>query len=209
MFSCLRVARSIWAAAAIVFMGFIGLMLCGQLAGCQPAPEQADCTDPLGCIEIGPGEAMYIAALQALSGGAQRFGVDQLRGIELALENRGQILLGHPIVLCFVARSRKGYQQDPQSPYHAHVYDAAGMLFQAIEQAAGLREDGWLRIGRQALRRELSKLRNFQGVTGRLSCNKHGDCGTSQFTAVRLDGSHADLGSLRNNALFTYQPKLE
>ncbi|OQY19935.1 MAG: hypothetical protein B6I34_09045, partial [Anaerolineaceae bacterium 4572_32.1] len=54
------------------------------------------CEDALGCIEIPPGEPIHIAYLLDKSGTAAAIGRDSLRGLEIAIEYKGEIL-GHPI----------------------------------------------------------------------------------------------------------------
>jgi branched-chain amino acid transport system substrate-binding protein len=73
----------------------VGLLL----AGCGPATPSFECTDDLGCLEILPGEPVKIGALQALSGNLSLQGVELLRCTELALDDWGGELLGHPIEL--------------------------------------------------------------------------------------------------------------
>jgi branched-chain amino acid transport system substrate-binding protein len=69
------------------------------LAGCQPAAPPFECADALGCVEIAPGDPIKIAALQVLSGDLKLLGLEQFRSIELALDDRGGELFGHPIEL--------------------------------------------------------------------------------------------------------------
>jgi len=66
--------------------------------------------------------------------------------------------------------------QDPFSPFHAHAYDAANMIFDAVEKVAQTDADGNTVIGRQALREALYATANFDGITGNLNCNENGDC---------------------------------
>ncbi len=66
--------------------------------------------------------------------------------------------------------------QDPFSPFHAHAYDAANMIFDAVEKVAKTDADGNTIIGRQALRDALYATSNFDGITGNLNCNENGDC---------------------------------
>jgi polar amino acid transport system substrate-binding protein len=66
--------------------------------------------------------------------------------------------------------------QAPFSPFHAHAYDAANMIFDAIEQVAKTDAEGNTVIGRQALRDALYNTQNFDGITGNLNCNEWGDC---------------------------------
>lgn len=77
----------------------------------------------------------------------------------------------------FLAKHLKKYNEKPISAFHAHAYDAAGMLFAAIEKAAVKGSDGSLAIGRQALRDAVQATKNYPGITGTLSCDPNGDCG--------------------------------
>lgn len=64
----------------------------------------------------------------------------------------------------------------PVSIFHAHAYDAANIIFAAIEKAAVQDADGTLHIGRQALRDAMFATANFPGLTGNLTCTPTGDC---------------------------------
>ena len=52
----------------------------------------------------------------------------------------------------FEAKHLKKYGEKPIAPFHAHAYDAAMMIFAAIEKVAKKGPDGTLYIGRKALR---------------------------------------------------------
>jgi branched-chain amino acid transport system substrate-binding protein len=65
---------------------------------------------------------------------------------------------------------------DPVSIFHAHAFDAANMVFAAIEKVAVQDEDGTLHIPRQALRDALYATKDYKGLTGNLSCSATGDC---------------------------------
>jgi len=56
------------------------------------------CEDELGCVDVLPGGPIHIVYLLDRSGATQFIGEDSLRGIELAVEERMEIL-GHPIEL--------------------------------------------------------------------------------------------------------------
>ncbi|MGH8945125.1 MAG: branched-chain amino acid ABC transporter substrate-binding protein [Acidimicrobiia bacterium] len=63
----------------------------------------------------------------------------------------------------------------PIQSFHAHAYDAANMLLDAIDAVA--QEDGGsLVVDRRALRDYLYDVEGFEGLTGTLSCNEFGDC---------------------------------
>jgi branched-chain amino acid transport system substrate-binding protein len=69
------------------------------LAACSSKEAQFKCEDPIGCVEIRPGMPIKIGVLQTFSGALKSNGVDQLRGIQLALADRDARLLGHPVEL--------------------------------------------------------------------------------------------------------------
>jgi branched-chain amino acid transport system substrate-binding protein len=57
-----------------------------------------ECTDPLGCVEIGPGDPVHFAYALTLSGPNEIIGVDSRNGLNIAIDEWGQIL-GHDIML--------------------------------------------------------------------------------------------------------------
>ena len=65
----------------------------------EMAKEEFKCEDPLGCIEVGPGEPIRIAYMLVVSGPNETLGIDSKRGIEIAIDDVGGELLGHPIEL--------------------------------------------------------------------------------------------------------------
>jgi branched-chain amino acid transport system substrate-binding protein len=75
----------------------------------------------------------------------------------------------------FLARHEAKYGEKVLAPFHAHAYDAAGIIFAAIEKVA-VDQDGTLYIGRKALRDAMLATSNFQGLTGNLTCTATGDC---------------------------------
>ncbi|MBA3532777.1 MAG: branched-chain amino acid ABC transporter substrate-binding protein [Ardenticatenales bacterium] len=83
----------------------------------------------------------------------------------------------------FLPAHEAEYGEAPISAFHAHAYDAANMIFAAIEAVAVETEDGGLRIGRQALRDALFATSGFQGLTGNITCDEYGDC-ADPFIAV-------------------------
>jgi len=76
----------------------------------------------------------------------------------------------------FLEKYKKKYGEKPIAPFHAHAYDAAMMIFAAIEKVAKKGPDGTLYIGRKALRDALYATKNLKGLTGNLTCDKYGDC---------------------------------
>ena len=75
----------------------------------------------------------------------------------------------------FLAKHQKKYGEKPIAPFHAHAYDAAMMIFNAIEKTA-VKDGDTLYICRQKLRDALYATKGMKGLTGNISCNEYGDC---------------------------------
>ena len=76
----------------------------------------------------------------------------------------------------FVPKYLEMFGTEPISIFHAHAYDAVGLLLGAIEDVAVVDADGTLHIGRQALRDSLASVVDYPGLTGSLTCSPTGDC---------------------------------
>lgn len=76
----------------------------------------------------------------------------------------------------FVKKYEAKFGKAPISIFHAHAYDAFNMIKAGIEKVAVQQEDGTLIIPRQALRDALYATKDFQGLTGSLTCTATGDC---------------------------------
>jgi branched-chain amino acid transport system substrate-binding protein len=76
----------------------------------------------------------------------------------------------------FLAEHQKKYGEKPLAPFHAHAYDAAMMIMDAIKKVAVKQPDGTLCIGRKALRDALYATKGLKGLTGTISCDQYGDC---------------------------------
>ena len=98
---------------------------------------------------------------------------------------------------------KKKYKEEPAVSYYPSAYDAADLLFHAIEQAATRDQDGTLHIGRKKLRDILYATRTFRGVTGILSCDQFGDCARPSFHILRLDNPALKLKGLEANVAFS------
>jgi branched-chain amino acid transport system substrate-binding protein len=77
----------------------------------------------------------------------------------------------------FVEKYRAKYHSAPTSLYHAQAYDAANMIFAALEKVAVMASDGTIYIPRLMLRNTIYATKNFAGITGTLTCSPTGDCG--------------------------------
>jgi branched-chain amino acid transport system substrate-binding protein len=75
----------------------------------------------------------------------------------------------------FLERHEAKYGEKTLAPFHAHAYDAAMIIFNAINQVAV--EDGdKLYIPRKALRDAMYATADYPGLTGNLTCKAYGDC---------------------------------
>ncbi len=76
----------------------------------------------------------------------------------------------------FLGKYAQRYGEPPLASYNAPAYDAAMLLFTAIEKVA-VKSGNTLYIPRQALREALGAIKDFKGVSGTLTCTPTGDCG--------------------------------
>ncbi|MBW2486400.1 MAG: branched-chain amino acid ABC transporter substrate-binding protein, partial [Deltaproteobacteria bacterium] len=58
---------------------------------------QAEVTDPIGVVKLGPGEPVHIAYWFVISGPNTSLGTDTVRGVEIAVDDFGGQIKGHPI----------------------------------------------------------------------------------------------------------------
>ena len=86
----------------------------------------------------------------------------------------------------FLEKHQKKYGEKPIAPFHAHGYDAAMIVFAAIDKVAKKAPDGTLHIGRQQLRDALFATKNFKGLTGNLTCTETGDCADPMIAIYQM-----------------------
>ena len=68
------------------------------LVACGPSAPAFECTDAIGCVDIAPGDPIHFAYALSVSGATAPLGEDARGGIEIAIDDKGE-LLGHPIEL--------------------------------------------------------------------------------------------------------------
>jgi branched-chain amino acid transport system substrate-binding protein len=68
----------------------------GILSACGAAAPSYACSDRLGCVEIAPDESIRIGTLLTLTTADSPYGIDALRGVEIAVAQKGPIL-GHNV----------------------------------------------------------------------------------------------------------------
>jgi len=63
------------------------------------------------------------------------------------------------------------------------------MIFAAIEKVAKKDAAGDTYVGRKALRDALFATKNFKGLTGTLSCDRHGDCADPKIAVYQTESA--------------------
>ncbi len=81
---------------SLVGVVFIAVILS---AGCDKPKPRLECSDGLGCVHVAPGESIKIGVIQTLSGMVAPLGLEQVRGIALAIDKRQGKILDHSILL--------------------------------------------------------------------------------------------------------------
>jgi branched-chain amino acid transport system substrate-binding protein len=137
-------------------------------------------------------QSKEVAGLEnvALIGSDGMFSADMVKGA-------GQAALGMYLSSPNFSAFQEGYADllakyeakfgiKPPQAFHAHGYDAANILLNAIEQVSVEGEDGTLYVPKSALRDAIYATKDFQGVTGTLSCGEFGDCGAPLIAVYQL-----------------------
>jgi branched-chain amino acid transport system substrate-binding protein len=106
----------------------------------------------------------------------------------------------------FVGKYEKKFGEKPIQAFHAHSYDAANMIFAAIEKVA-VKDNGKLHIDRQKLIDAMYQTKDFAGLTGTLSCDEFGDCAAPKIDIVSNTPTQKTIDQVRGNVLFTFEPK--
>ena len=103
-----------------------------------------------------------------------------------------------------LAAYEETYGEPPSGPYWAHSYDAATLLLEAIRAASGV-SDGTLVIDRAGVRQHLDSVDGYGGVTGPITCDGFGDCGSQKVTVI-LHLDHTDIEASKDNIVFEFAP---
>lgn len=94
----------------------------------------------------------------------------------------------------------------PTASFHAHAYDAANILFDAIE-AVGIEDGDTLFIPRTALKDAVIATSNYEGVSGVITCTPLGDCATDvtigifEVPDVAVEGGNPDAEAVYTETL--------
>jgi branched-chain amino acid transport system substrate-binding protein len=93
----------------------------------------------------------------------------------------------------FLEEYKKAYGEGPISGFHGQAYDAAQLLMRAIQKVAVTdQKTGATYIGRKALRDAVFATK-FDGVSGPIACDAHGECG--EFKPAVYEYTSADAAT--------------
>jgi branched-chain amino acid transport system substrate-binding protein len=91
-----------------------------------------------------------------------------------------------------VATYKEMFGEAPIQGFHAHAYDAARILSEAIEKVAVTDDAGNTYIGRKALRDAVFATPAFDGISGPIKCDEFGQCGQFTFAVYEFTSADAD-----------------
>lgn len=106
----------------------------------------------------------------------------------------------------FVAAYEEAYGEQPIQAFHAHSYDAANVLLDAIESVAVDDGSGNLTVSRTALLEAVGSTSGYEGLTGSLTCDEFGDCADPEIDVMQNTEAQETINDVRANVLFTYDP---
>jgi branched-chain amino acid transport system substrate-binding protein len=109
----------------------------------------------------------------------------------------------------FIPAYQAAFGSEPLSVFHAHSYDAANVVFDAIKEVAIENDDGSLSIPRQKLRDAVFATSGYQGVTGTITCLPTGDCATDVKIGLFLAPGWPVEGGTDDPAVYTDTKSLD
>lgn len=79
---------------------------------------------------------------------------------------------------------RESFGESPTAIFHAHAFDAANLIFDALRRSALEGEDGYLAVPRRDFRTALFDTEGYDGFSGTLDCNDLGDCQIASLISI-------------------------
>jgi branched-chain amino acid transport system substrate-binding protein len=99
----------------------------------------------------------------------------------------------------FVEAYTKMFGEAPIQAFHAQGHDGAQMALMAIEKVAVKDAEGNTYIGRKALRDAVFATKDYEGISGTITCNEHGDCGSFKFAVYEFTSDDATTFGIGTN----------
>ena len=153
----------------------------------RQAPEIADLKDT---HMIGGSAVLAPGLLEAAGDAAKDF---RITNVDISPEVMGA---KYPE---FVEKYTAKFGEGPINAFHAQAYDAGVILAKAIEKVAKKDEAGNTFIGKKALHDELFATKGYDGISGPINCDEHGQCGAFNFAVYQFtDGDPATFKTGEN-----------
>jgi len=106
----------------------------------------------------------------------------------------------------FLVKRKAKFGGDPLSVFHAHAYDATNILFAALTKVTVQNADGSLTVPKGALRAAIYATKDFQGLTGTLTCTPTGDCGAPVIAVYQITQANIDSGKMPDAPIWAPAP---
>jgi branched-chain amino acid transport system substrate-binding protein len=158
----------------------------------RQAQEVADLKDT---NIIGGSSLMAPGLLEAAGDAAKDF---RITNVDISVEAMGK---KYPD---FVEAYKAKFGEGPINSFHAQAYDAASILQQAIEKVAKTDDAGNTFIGRKALRDALFATAGYDGISGPINCNEHGQCGAFNFAVYQFTNGDPGTFEVGKNPIKIY-----
>lgn len=81
-----------------------------------------------------------------------------------------------------------GVAPDELGPFHAQAYDAATVILKALEAVATVDDAGNLSVDREALIEAVRNTESLEGLSGLITCDENGDCGSATIAVFVAEG---------------------
>jgi branched-chain amino acid transport system substrate-binding protein len=131
---------------------------------------------------------------------------DAAKGLRLTAINLSPEVMGKDYP-AFLEKYKAKYGENPINAYHAQAYDAAVILARAIEKVAKTDDQGTTYIGRKSLRDELFSTKGYDGLSGPINCNPHGQCGGFNFAVYQYVDSDPATFKVGGNPIKIFPKK--
>lgn len=157
--------------------------------------QKPDVTDMAKVPVLGTDAVLSPAFLEAAGDSAKGYRLTGIDNDPKFMSNR------YP---AFLTEYKEKYGEAPIAGYHANGYDAASALMLAAEKVAKTDAAGDTYIGRKALRDALMTTKDLDGLSGKLTCNPNGDCGSSHFAVFEYTSGDSTSFSIGANPKKVY-----
>jgi len=164
-------------------------------AAAQLVRQAPDIPDLKDTKIIGGSAVMAPGLLEAAGDAAEGF---VITNVDISTEAMGE---KYPE---FVEKYTAMFGEGPINAFHAHAYDAGIIVARAIEAVAQTDDSGTTYIGRKALRDALFATKGYDGISGPINCNEHGQCGAFNFAVYQFTDGDPSTFKIGENPVKIY-----